>query len=290
MLAGRAGWGRQTKGAAPTRQGGRRPTLRATIPPPHHGVLFNKLSTGYSLSFAPIEPPTVRQKPPSWIQPFEWWARWLVDDARIELHPYPGPLTYQDVIRTVSSARVATEGILARAREVPTLLPGYVGPGATEVPATTPPSEQTMEEWLEGTTLPPGAFEPAIGDPTMPTRTPDFGVARPPPVIPVTPPFHSEDSEMAVDWGQVITDIGQTLITGDRGVGNQLGMPPAYPTPATMPNRVEVDTRTGQIKPCRRRRRRRLLTPTDLSDLAALQAIVGKGDALKLAVAKAAKR
>lgn len=56
------------------------------------------------------------------------------------------------------------------------------------------------------------------------------------------------------------------------------------------PAKVTVDTRTGQVTSCKRRRRKRLLTPTDLSDLAALAAIVGKGDALKMAVAKAVRR
>lgn len=39
----------------------------------------------------------------------------------------------------------------------------------------------------------------------------------------------------------------------------------------------------------RRRRRRRLLTPTDLGDLAQLQALVGKGEVMKVAVMKAIK-
>ena len=57
------------------------------------------------------------------------------------------------------------------------------------------------------------------------------------------------------------------------------------------PAKVTVDTRTGQVTPCRRRRRRRLLTPTDLADLASLQTLVGKGsDAMKFAVTKAVRR
>jgi len=52
-----------------------------------------------------------------------------------------------------------------------------------------------------------------------------------------------------------------------------------------------VNPATGQVKLVRRRRRRRrLLTPTDLSDLAALKTIVGGGDALKFAVTKAVRR
>lgn len=52
-----------------------------------------------------------------------------------------------------------------------------------------------------------------------------------------------------------------------------------------------INPATGAVEKCRRRRRRRLLTPTDLSDLAALQALVGKGSsALNMAVAKAVRR
>ncbi len=96
---------------------------------------------------------------------------------------------------------------------------------------------------------------------------------------------------MAIDWGAVAS--GAVDIIQGQQVGGGMA-PPAQLSyagvPAALPAQVTVDTRTGQVKPCRRRRRRRLLTPTDLSDLAALSAIVGKGDALKLAVAKAVRR
>lgn len=96
---------------------------------------------------------------------------------------------------------------------------------------------------------------------------------------------------MAIDWGNVLSgaiDIAQ----GQRPGGGSTYSPLPFAGPGTtqVPAQVTVDTRTGEVKPCRRRRRRRLLTPTDLSDLAALAAVVGKGDALKLAVAKAVRR
>ena len=95
---------------------------------------------------------------------------------------------------------------------------------------------------------------------------------------------------MAVDWGNVLSgaiDIAQ----GQRPGGGMSFAPGGLPTYSPPPPaKVTVDTRTGQVTPCRRRRRRRLLTPTDLSDLAALAAVVGKGDALKMAVAKAVRR
>lgn len=97
---------------------------------------------------------------------------------------------------------------------------------------------------------------------------------------------------MAVDWGG-LANIGIDFLQGQTG---QQFSAPVYSGPGVLggdnglPAQVTVDTRTGKVRPCRRRRRRRLLTPTDLSDLAALSAIVGKGDALKLAVAKAVRR
>ena len=90
---------------------------------------------------------------------------------------------------------------------------------------------------------------------------------------------------MAIDWGDV---IGGAL--GDIA-GQLTGPSPApFVGPTPPPAQVIVDTRTGQVKPCRRKRRRRLLTPTDLSDLAALKAIVGGGQALNFAVTKAIRR
>ena len=115
-------------------------------------------------------------------------------------------------------------------------------------------------------------------------------------VDPTTGKIHKRngDEEMAIDWGAVASgaiDIMQGQAVGG-GPATYGAVPPmAYgPAPAVAPvGAVEIDPRTGKPK-CKRRRRRRLLTPTDLSDLAALQAIVGKGDALKLAVAKAVRR
>ena len=103
---------------------------------------------------------------------------------------------------------------------------------------------------------------------------------------------------MAIDWGDIIYGAGTGILGGLTGQGpsgfagpSPVVRPALPPGPAGMPAQVTVDTRTGQIKPCRRRRRRRLLTPTDLSDLAALQALVGKGSSsLNMAVAKAVRR
>lgn len=99
---------------------------------------------------------------------------------------------------------------------------------------------------------------------------------------------------MAQDWGDFAQGAIQGVISGIIGRENFVGglpSPVAVPSPVGTPSKVTVDTRTGAVTRCTRRRRRRLLTPTDLSDLAALQALVGKGSsALNMAVAKAVRR
>lgn len=101
---------------------------------------------------------------------------------------------------------------------------------------------------------------------------------------------------MAVDWGQVLSgaiDIAQGQIPGIGGPSQSFAGPPLGQVngAAAPPAKVTVDTRTGKVTHCNRRRRRRLLTPTDLADLAALQTLVGKGsDAMRYAVMKAVRR
>lgn len=113
----------------------------------------------------------------------------------------------------------------------------------------------------------------------------------PKPEIIEAPP--AQESEVATDWGQILSgavDIFQGQTVGGGG-GSFVPMGPGgFASPPGGSETVTVNTRTGKVTPCRRRRRRRLLTPTDLSDLAALSTIVGKGDALKLAVTKAVRR
>lgn len=128
-----------------------------------------------------------------------------------------------------------------------------------------------------------------------------------------------EEPDMAVDWGNVLGGAARgaigaifpndqwdpfaTLpgIAGDILLG---ATTPNVPTPMvgqpTMqppncgvrtvpgPRYLTYDCRTGQFIPKRRRRRRRLLTPTDLSDLAALAGVIGKGSqGMQVAVARA---
>lgn len=157
---------------------------------------------------------------------------------------------------------------------------------------------------------------------------PPYQVPTPPPVVstqppgPMGPPMVPSGSNQLPPPGETETpvDLGDIFRGGVEGaigglIGELIGAPPAHIAPvdlgggfttgpafgggpATMadpytsvPAEVTVNTRTGAVTKCRRRRRRRLLTPTDLSDLAALQALVGKGSAaLNMAVAKAVRR
>lgn len=86
------------------------------------------------------------------------------------------------------------------------------------------------------------------------------------------------------------------------GIGNTVTINPAVAAapgvvmqgdcstcPTTGPRYAKICVATGEISPLRRRRRRRLLTAGDLSDIASLKAIVGGGAALNAAVVKAMK-
>jgi hypothetical protein len=109
------------------------------------------------------------------------------------------------------------------------------------------------------------------------------------------------ESEVAIDWGTVIGGALGDIAGGLIGPG---APPVAYNTtqgflptvtgggPSGIPSgaKVQIDPKTGKVTLCRRRRRRRLLTPTDLNDLAALKTIVGGGQAINFAVMKAVRR
>ena len=100
---------------------------------------------------------------------------------------------------------------------------------------------------------------------------------------------------MAIDWGAAVSgaiDILQGQVPYAAAPGIQSFVPsggigaPAIPAGA----KVQIDPKTGKVTLCRRRRRRRLLTPTDLNDLAALKTITGGGQTLGFAVMKAVRR
>lgn len=124
---------------------------------------------------------------------------------------------------------------------------------------------------------------------------------------PSTPGIHrldrDEEPEMAHDWGHLLRQgleglggfaqpaqqtfgnstasyVGATGGTGPTQIpGGSAAMPPS--------GAFRVD-QYGRVVRCRRRRRR-LLTNSDLKDLAALKTITGNNDALKMAVIKAVR-
>jgi len=100
---------------------------------------------------------------------------------------------------------------------------------------------------------------------------------------------------MAVDWGTIFS--GAVDIWQGQQVG---GAPQVYASPlqyAGGGGSVNLPPTGGSdMDVCapgyrrKRRRRRPLLTPTDLNTLAALKTITGNNDALKFAVMKAVRR
>ncbi len=99
-----------------------------------------------------------------------------------------------------------------------------------------------------------------------------------------------EPEEPVIDWGDVIGGALGSIATG-------LGAPtPHVPfvgpgfggagATATVPAKVTVDTATGRVTACRRRRRRKLLTESDFSALLRISTLPNK-DIVKIALAKA---
>ncbi len=252
----------------------------ATIPPPHHGVIHRFIH----MSFAPGgDWQSVSGAQQSWggggYGGVGFWQSLVYPESQYDYSQLWG-YGRQYAVDAAIAAGVAALMQRGGANEIPPVLSGPVGPVGSgirpEVPVTTPPDFRDWEQGLE-TPLPEWVYETIPDAPgTIDTSSPGWGVAQ-------------EDPAMAIDWTSVIntaiTGYQQPAPSGFAGGGASGTW--AQPN---VPAQVTVDTRTGQVKPCRRRRRRRLLTPTDLSDLAALAAVVGKGDALKLAVAKAVRR
>lgn len=97
---------------------------------------------------------------------------------------------------------------------------------------------------------------------------------------------------MAVDWGEFITGVSQQAISQALGV-NAFATPGSLPTsgaaPGGAPTLVTVNTQTGKVTPCRRRRRRRLLTESDYNDLMRISTLPNKEN-VKIALAKSIGR
>lgn len=107
-----------------------------------------------------------------------------------------------------------------------------------------------------------------------------------------------KEDEVAIDLGAIISgaiDIAQGQMVGGGAASGMGYVPMGSPVPSNFPvpaggQKIQIDPKTGKVTLCRRRRRRRLLTPTDLNDLAALKTIVGGGQAINFAVMKAVRR
>ncbi len=201
------------------------------------------------------------------------------------------------------------------------VLPGPVGSGQPPVPRPAPrlesvsveevtdddveeepihtPEVDSFEEgdWPRGSIFAPGEvwgptddFDPDP-EPVPYTATQPHGLDTAP----------TEDEDMAHDWGhlgrQIIGNVLGTTPENYLGAtfGNMTGsslVDPATSIPsgrAAMPpsGAFRID-QYGRVVRCRRRRRR-LLTNSDLKDLAALKTITGNTDALKMAVIKAVR-
>ena len=95
---------------------------------------------------------------------------------------------------------------------------------------------------------------------------------------------------MAVDWGRVLS--GAIDIAQGQAIGGGLPAPMRFQGPAAQvpaPRTVTVDTVTGEVKECKRRRRRRLLTESDFNDLMRISTLPNKEN-VRIALAKAVGR
>lgn len=106
-----------------------------------------------------------------------------------------------------------------------------------------------------------------------------------------------EDTEMAIDWGG-LANIGIDFLQGQTG-GTGInpnpapylggGYEPGVIRTPTLPTKVTVDTKTGKVTTCKRRRRRRLLTEGDFNDLMRISTLPGNQN-VRIALAKSIGR
>ncbi len=118
-----------------------------------------------------------------------------------------------------------------------------------------------------------------------------------------------ENVVMAHDWGHLARElIGGAIGISDPAAvayspgyasqftGTTLSPGTAVATPGLAgcepcgPRYLTYDCKTGKFSSRKRRRRRRLITPTDLGDLASIVAITGKGAGMNQAIAQAVRR
>lgn len=174
--------------------------------------------------------------------------------------------------------------------ELPPVDFGPLGSGSGGTVAAAPPVEIPLDTPLEE--IPEEIiFEGAIPEVLLGDAG-HIDPYEPPTIVPTGFGDVSDgDSDMAIDWGDVLGSALGTVASGLTNPNGNVGVLGPIPGANQPPAKVTVDTRTGRVTACRRRRRKRLLTPTDLADLASLQTLVGKGsDAMKFAVTKAVRR
>lgn len=96
---------------------------------------------------------------------------------------------------------------------------------------------------------------------------------------------------MAIDWGGVLSGAVDIIQGQPVGGASQSFMPnlPAPAPGATAPSKVTIDTKTGKVTECKRRRRRRLLTESDFNDLMRISTLPSKEN-VRIALAKAIGR
>ncbi len=96
-----------------------------------------------------------------------------------------------------------------------------------------------------------------------------------------------EENEVALDWGEIIGGALGTMST--QFIGPQQSPGPMSYVAEAPPARVTVDTRTGKVTPCRRRRRRKLLTESDFNVLLRISTLPNKEN-VRIALGKAIGR
>lgn len=103
-----------------------------------------------------------------------------------------------------------------------------------------------------------------------------------------------KDDEMAIDWGGAFS-AGIDLLQGQSVGGGPLGFTDTQAMAARggsggpVPANVTVNTKTGKVTPCRRRRRKPLLTDADFAALAKVASLPNNAN-VRTALAQAIRR
>ncbi len=171
--------------------------------------------------------------------------------------------------------------------------------------------EDLEDEAVAPTPTGPRSVVPSVLDVDWKNDIPETGIG-----------VFTEEPAVAIDWGTLAGTVLSSyvgaryapspvrgIVAGPAAVAaqpSQSGFINQYTAPAApgvvmaqdgscstcptgSPRYSKICNATGEITPLRRRRRKRLFTSGDLSDIAALKALVGGGAALNAAVVKAMK-